>query len=245
MKLTQVKGNTWVIEANQFIPLYRLPENRCILLDTGLREEREELEETLLQAGLTPAGILCSHAHIDHCANNGYLQEKYGIPVALTAPEAGMCSNLLTLKCYMLMLTPKMVEQDLGAMVHTPDVVIPSQDGPFSFAGAEFQIIQTPGHSPGHMCFFERETGYLFTGDLVYKDVLFAYYPSTDPEAYLASMERAAALPVRRVFPGHHSLDIQPEILTRIRDAFRRLKEEGKLRHGGGQFDCGDFGIWV
>lgn len=152
MKLTQVKGNTWVIEANQFIPLYRLPENRCILLDSGLREEREALEETLLQAGLTPAGILCSHAHIDHCANNGYLQEKYGIPVALTAPEAGMCSNLLTLKCYMLMLTPKMVEQDLGAMVHTPDVVIPSQDGPFSFTGVEFQIIQTPGHSPGHIC---------------------------------------------------------------------------------------------
>ena len=26
---------------------------------------------------------------------------------------------------------------------------------------------------------------YLFTGDLVYKDILFAYYPSTDPEAYL------------------------------------------------------------
>ena len=71
MKLTQVKGNTWVIEANQLIPLYRLPEHRCILLDTGLREERDELEQALLQAELTPAGILCSHAHIDHCANNG------------------------------------------------------------------------------------------------------------------------------------------------------------------------------
>ena len=111
--------------------------------------------------------------------------------------------------------------------------------------GRRLEALHTPGHSPGHMCFFERETGYLFTGDLVYKDVLFAYYPSTDPEAYLASMERVAALPASRVFPGHHSLDIQPEILTRIRDAFRRLKEEGKLRHGGGQFDCGDFGIWV
>jgi len=152
MKLTQVKGNTWILEANQLIPLYRLEENRCILLDSGLREEREELEETLLQAGLIPAGILCSHAHIDHCANNGYLQEKYHIPVALTAPEAGMCSNLCTLKTYMLLLTPKMVEQDLGSMVHTPDVIIPSADGPFSFVGTEFQIVYTPGHSPGHIC---------------------------------------------------------------------------------------------
>ena len=38
MKLTQVKGNTWVIEANQLIPLYRLGEGRCVLLDTGLAE---------------------------------------------------------------------------------------------------------------------------------------------------------------------------------------------------------------
>ena len=152
MKLTQVKGNTWVIEANQLIPLYRLPEHRCILLDTGLREERDELEQALLQAELTPAGILCSHAHIDHCANNGYLQEKYNIPVALTAPEAGMCSNLLTLKCYMLMLTPGMVEREVAAMVHTPDVVVPPADGVFSFAGADFSIVYTPGHSAGHIC---------------------------------------------------------------------------------------------
>ena len=152
MKLTQVKGNTWVIEANQLIPHYRLPEHRCILLDTGLREERDELEQALLQAELTPAGILCSHAHIDHCANNGYLQEKYNIPVALTAPEAGMCSNLLTLKCYMLMLTPGMVEREVAAMVHTPDVVVPPADGVFSFAGADFSIVYTPGHSAGHIC---------------------------------------------------------------------------------------------
>jgi glyoxylase-like metal-dependent hydrolase (beta-lactamase superfamily II) len=42
-------------------------------------------------------------------------------------------------------------------------------------------LLHTPGHSPGHMCFLESARGYLFTGDVVYKDTLFAYYPSTDP----------------------------------------------------------------
>lgn len=37
--------------------------------------------------------------------------------------------------------------------------------------------------------FWEKDTGYLFTGDLVYKDILFAYYPSTDPEAYFNSLK--------------------------------------------------------
>lgn len=111
--------------------------------------------------------------------------------------------------------------------------------------GRTLKVLHTPGHSPGHMCFYEQERGYLFTGDLVYKDTLFAYYPSTDPEAYLKSIERVAALPVKRVFPAHHNLDIQPEILNRMQNAFQQLKIEGKLHHGSGTFDYKDFAIWL
>ena len=85
----------------------------------------------------------------------------------------------------------------------------------------------------------------LFTGDLVYKDILFAYYPSTDPGVYLDSLEKVAALPVNEVFPGHHSLDIESEILIRMREAFRNLKADGKLHHGSGTFDYGDWGVWL
>ena len=111
--------------------------------------------------------------------------------------------------------------------------------------GRVIRVLHTPGHAPGHMCFWEPERGYLFTGDLVYKDVLFAYYPSTDPEAYLDSLEKVAALPVKQVFPAHHSLEIEPEILGRMRDVFRELKAVGKLRHGSGKFDYGDWGVWL
>ncbi len=151
MNLSQVNGSTWVLEAAGLIPLYRLDDRRVILLDTGLAEEREELEAALEEHHLLPAGILCSHAHVDHCGNNGYFQEKYRIPVALTLPEAGMCSNILNLKCYFLMLPPAMVERESSCMVHTPDMIVPPTDGPFSFAGAHFRIVHTPGHSSGHI----------------------------------------------------------------------------------------------
>ena len=107
------------------------------------------------------------------------------------------------------------------------------------------EILHTPGHSPGHMCFWEKERSYLFTGDLVYKDTLFAYFPSTDPKAYLNSLELVSALPVKYVFPAHHDLSIQPEILTRMRDAFRQLQDKGKLHHGSGTFDYGDWAVWL
>jgi hypothetical protein len=40
---------------------------------------------------------------------------------------------------------------------------------------------------------------------------------------------KVAALPVKKVFPAHHSLDMKPEILIRMREAFRNLKADGKL----------------
>jgi glyoxylase-like metal-dependent hydrolase (beta-lactamase superfamily II) len=95
------------------------------------------------------------------------------------------------------------------------------------------------------MCFWEASLGYLFTGDLVYKDTLLAYSPSADPQVYLKSLEKIAVLPVTRVFPAHHTLDVQPEILNRMRDTFRKWDKEGKLHHGSGTFDYGDWAVWL
>ena len=137
----------------------------------------------------------------------------------------------------------------IGGHKYFPDQGTPTkvlEDGEnIELGGRNIQVLHTPGHAPGHMCFWESDRGYLFTGDLVYKDTLFAYYPSTDPDAYLASLEKISELPVKKVFPAHHSLDIQPEILSRMRNAFRQLREDGKLHHGSGTFDYGDWAVWL
>ncbi len=39
--------------------------------------------------------------------------------------------------------------------------------------GRQIEVLHTLGHSPGHLCFWEKDKEYLFTGDLVYKDILF------------------------------------------------------------------------
>lgn len=120
---------------------------------------------------------------------------------------------------------------------HGMPVRVLQEGDTIDLGGRVITALYTPGHSPGHLCFWEPQREYLFTGGLVYKDTLFAYYPSTDPQAYLASLEKIAVLPVKKVFPAHHSLDIQPEILIRMRDAFRQLNANGNLHHGSGTFD--------
>ena len=207
MELTQVKGNTWLLEANQLIPLYKLDDRRCVLLDSGLFQEREELEETLKAAGLTPAGILCSHAHVDHCANNGYLQEKYGTVVALTPPEAGMCSSLLTLKCYFLTLSPGTVARESSCMVHRPDVSIPMSDGPFGFCGAAFQIIHTPGHSAGHICVVTPDNVCYTADALLSRELLAAKLPySLSHQTALVSREKLRDLDCDAYIMAHRGV---------------------------------------
>jgi len=109
--------------------------------------------------------------------------------------------------------------------------------------GRSVQVLHTPGHSPGHLCFWEPKRGYLFSGDLIYKGTLFANYPSTDPAAYLASLEKVSGLPIRRIFPGHHDLTISNDLVVEMRDALQRLKTEGLLCHGSGTHRYAEWSI--
>ena len=225
MKLTQVKGSTWVLEANELIPLYLLDDRRCVLLDSGLAKERDEIEKTLLEAGLEPAGILCSHAHVDHCANNRYFQEKYHLPVALTAPEAGMCSSILNLKCYRLLVSPDAAEQEMSEMVHVPDLILPPVDGPIRLAGAMFRILHTPGHSSGHICAVTPDN-VCYTGDALMSQALL-------------DAKLPYGLSIQLAMESRERL----RVLAKTADGFRIAEEDLKLRGPGDFFGQRQHGL--
>ncbi len=153
MELLQAKGNTWYINDWQLIPLYKTDDTHCILLDTGIIEHRDQIEQTLLDHHLTPVGILSTHSHTDHSANNHYFQEKYQIPTALSFGEAGLCATPLNLKAYYYMLSPGQIFEfpEYKAMLFTPDQLIMPGDTSVHFCGVDFQIVHTPGHSPDHI----------------------------------------------------------------------------------------------
>jgi len=220
-------------------------EERSLLIDTGLGIC--DISAQVKKLTDKPVAAVATHIHWDHIGGHQYYPDFYAHEAELGWLSGGFPLPAEVVRGMVLDRCDPPEDfrvEDYTFFQGTPTRVLRDGDT-IDLGGRVLEVLHTPGHSPGHMCFFERERGDLYTGDLVYKGVLFAYYPSTDPEAYLRSMERVAALPAKRIYPAHHSLDIQPEILFRIRDAFRRLKAEGRLRHGGGQFDYGDFGIWV
>lgn len=67
----------------------------------------------------------------------------------------------------------------------------------------QFEVIHTPGHSPGGIALWEAATGILFSGDIVYDGELIEGTSATEQRQYREAMARLLALPVRVVHGGH------------------------------------------
>ena len=218
---------------------------RSLLIDTGLGICN--ISEVISELTDKPVTAIATHIHWDHIGGHKYYPDFYAHEAELDWLNGGFPQPLETIKEYVVdrcELPTDFQIKEYKFFQGKPTKILHGGEH-IDLGGRMVAVIHTPGHAPGHMCFWEANTGYLFTGDLVYKDTLTAWFPSTDPKAYLKSLETVSELPAKRVFPAHHSLDIQPELLTRMRKAFRELKANGKLHHGSGTFDYGDWSVWL
>lgn len=218
---------------------------RSLLIDTGLGICN--ISEVISELTDKPVTAIATHIHWDHIGGHKYYPDFYAHEAELDWLNGGFPQPLETIKEYVVdrcELPTDFQINEYKFFQGKPTKILHGGEH-IDLGGRMVAVIHTPGHAPGHMCFWEANTGYLFTGDLVYKDTLTSWFPSTDPKAYLKSLETVSELPAKRVFPAHHSLDIQPELLTRMRKAFRELKANGKLHHGSGTFDYGDWSVWL
>jgi len=216
-----------------------------LLIDTGLGIEN--IYEQVRKLTDNPIIAAATHIHWDHIGGHKYFPEFFAHEEEVNwlngdFPRSKEQINAFVTKDCDL---PKDFDIDSYQVFQgTPTRILKDNDV-IDLGGRVIQVLHTPGHSPGHMCFYEKDRGYLFTGDLVYIGMLFANFPSTDPTAYLESVERIAALPVTRLLPSHHDLNFPNSILQDMRTAFNTLKSEGKLHHGSGIHDYGEFSIWL
>jgi glyoxylase-like metal-dependent hydrolase (beta-lactamase superfamily II) len=112
------------------------------------------------------------------------------------------------------------------------------------------EVVHTPGHAHDHLCFALSADGAVFTGDLVLgQGSTMVTYPDGDMAAYLASLDRLAALRPRILFPGHwdpvleplakiaeyraHRLDRERQILEEVRRAPGTAEELTRRVYGG------------
>ena len=91
--------------------------------------------------------------------------------------------------------------------------------------GYLFDIIHTPGHSPGSVCLYEKETKLLISGDTVFPNGSFGRYdfPFGNHEALLQSLERLSTIDVEAMLPGH-GLPTFSKVNQQIKRSFMAAK---------------------
>ena len=166
MELIHVSGNTDCLLGKTAVGIYRIDDTRCILFDNGYSKEYDELVGSLKDAGLTPAGLIVSHAHIDHHGNSKRLREAFQIPLAMSLGEAGLIASQAALERYTNYFGRSEEEKiSIDTEQRCPvDCIIQPEDTSVTLCGVTFPVHHLPGHSLDHIVIGTPD-GVCFAGD--------------------------------------------------------------------------------
>ncbi len=174
-----------------------------MMVDTGCAHSAPELVKALADTPLER--IVNTHAHEDHIGGNGPLQRHSDAPQQEGHGELEILAHPLALP---VLADPRKMQRlhpYRRVMWGWPE---PSEGQPIEDGAVvettryRFQVLHTPGHSPDHICLYEPQQGWLFTGDLFVGGQDRALRADYDVWEIIASLKRIAALPTTVLFPG-------------------------------------------
>ncbi len=144
---------------------------------------------------LIPEKILLTHSHWDHIADISLIRQVYPkIPVSIHPLDK---ENLFSpgsdrIPC----LVPIAALQEATFF---------QDDEIFTIGNFTWQVIHTPGHSPGSVCFYCESNHILFSGDTLFKGSIGNLsLPTANPDLMWKSLDKLALLPKEtHIYPGH------------------------------------------
>lgn len=152
------------------------------------------IERFLSQHEWKPQLILLTHSHWDHIADTKQFKEHYRIPVYVHRLDAPNLENPGSDGL------PLMI--DIAPV--KPDFLL--EEGMEIKVGMlTFQVLHTPGHSAGSVCFYEPNHQLVLTGDTLFRGAIGKIsFPTSQPFFMESSLAKLGQLPPQtRVFPGH------------------------------------------
>lgn len=134
--------------------------NVCVLIDPGCfdREEEEMLVNFIESNGLTPVAVLLTHGHLDHIAGLDFVNRKYGVDVYLNE------TDLITFEsspraAHMYGLSQFVQPERPNKLLKGTEELV--------FGEMKFQVLNAPGHSIGHVVFYNEADNYVLNGDVI------------------------------------------------------------------------------
>jgi endoribonuclease LACTB2 len=172
------------------------------------------LEREQARTGAKLREIWLTHHHPDHAGGAAHLRERWNAPVAAHTATAQLLEGKVVID--------RILED--GDTIDLP--AHPSSLIPHPSSGWRLRAIFTPGHAPGHHCFFEESSGILISGDMVVGlGSVLINPPEGNMKLYLESLERLLELPTQLIAGGHGPALIRPADVIRQYIAHRLARE--------------------
>ena len=212
---------------------YLIKQDPITLIDCGVYgfNSKLALVEQLCQQGLELKDIrriLITHAHPDHYGLAAEIQRISGASVYMHPREAikarGHLKNLQRIASFAVFAgLPEEFHIPLeehnkweASFVQPPAEIVEIDNGHiFLFEGGEIEGVLTPGHAVGHMSYYQKEGGLLFSGDTVLGKIIPnpVLEPSPDGKLdreksliqYINSINALRKLKINQILPGHGS----------------------------------------
>jgi len=198
-------GLYYIVACEEFIPdsnIYLVQnKDRFTLFDAGIQIYFKETVAAIEELGLKLAQmdqLVLTHTHLDHSGSCPLFLEAAKKAELWVSREEG---ELLEKGDDSLVLGSM-----LGQRLPPLSVARKLQEGDTVRVGDfAFQVLHTPGHSFGSLCFFEPRKGILIAGDVVFRGGSFGRvdFPTGNGQQLIASIARLAKLPVKILLPGH------------------------------------------
>lgn len=167
---------------------------RCAIVDPGAESDR--IVREIERRGLVPEKILLTHGHVDHIAHCAHVAERFGLGLWIHAADLPYLEG------------PQWpeLEQLLGARPCPAPERLLADGESIDVAGLRLEVLHTPGHTPGGVCFVERASRTILVGDTIFAgSVGRTDLPGGDGATLARSIrERLFALDGDwRLLPGH------------------------------------------
>lgn len=153
-----------------------------------------KIKDFLSKHQYIPQKILLTHSHWDHIGDVAPLKDLYKIPVFVHPLDAPNLENpgADSLPCWIAIESVK------------PDSFLNENDT-IAVGNYTFEVIHTPGHSPGSLCLYSKKANTLISGDTLFKGTIGNIsFPTSQPDLMWISLSKLAKLfPDTIVYPGH------------------------------------------
>ena len=165
----------------------------AVLIDPG--DDAEKIYDKVEELGIKPVAVLLTHGHFDHMMAVDQLREKFECKVYLGKEEEALIKD---------------PEQNVSAMFGRPmgtsaDEFI--EDGQLlQIAGFQIEVLATPGHTKGGVCYYLKEQEIAFSGDTIFEgSVGRSDFPGGSARELIRSIkDKLCVLPDdTQLFPGH------------------------------------------